>query len=102
MEVCTMTPTIQNLSDLKPLIEAAAKRFGASDVRIFGSVARGTAKDGSDVDLLVKMERGRSLLDLIGLEQALADELGVQVDLVTEGGLHPMLRSTILAEAKAL
>lgn len=94
-----MTPTIQNLTQRKPVIEAAAKRFGASDIRIFGSVARGTARDGSDVDILVRMERGRSLLDLVGLEQELADELGVPVDLVTEASLHPMLRSTILAES---
>ena len=97
-----MTPTIQELQERKLIIEAEAKRFGASEVRIFGSVARGTARDGSDIDVLVRMERGRSLLDLVGLEQALAEELGVKVDVVTEGGLHPMLRSKILAEAQAL
>ena len=97
-----MTPTIQDLLERKPEIEAAAKRFGASEVRIFGSVARGTAQDGSDVDVLVRMERGRSLLDLVGLELALEDELGVRIDVVTEDSLHPMLRSTILEEARAL
>jgi predicted nucleotidyltransferase len=97
-----MTPTIQDLLERKPAIEAAAKLFGASDIRIFGSVARGTAQDGSDVDVLIRMDRGRSLLDLIGFEQALADALGLRVDVVTENSLHPMLRSTILTEALAL
>ena len=97
-----MTPTFQCLLERKPLIEAAAKQFGASEVRIFGSVARGTAQDGSDVDVLVKMERGRSLLDLIGFEQLLAEELGVRVDVVSENSLHPRVRSSILAEAQPL
>ena len=97
-----MTPTIQDLINCKSIIEAAAKEFGASDVRIFGSVARGTATEGSDVDVLVKMERGRSLLDLIGFEQALEDQLGIKVDVVEEGGIHPLLQKTILSEAKRL
>ena len=97
-----MTPTFQGLLERKPLIEAAAKQFGASEVRIFGSVARGTARDGSDVDVLVKMERGRSLLDLIGFEQLLAEELRVRVDVVSENSLHPRVRSSILAEAQPL
>ena len=97
-----MTPTFQCLLERKPLIEAAAKQFGASEVRIFGSVARGTAQDGSDVDVLVKMERGRSLLDLIGFEQLLAEELGVRIDVVSENSLHPRVRSSILAEAQPL
>ena len=97
-----MIPTLERLQQYKPAIDEAAKLFGASDIRIFGSVARGTAAEGSDVDVLIKMERGRTLLDLVGFEQALEDEVGVSFDVVTENGLHPMLRSTILAEARAL
>ena len=68
----------------------------------FGSVARGTASQTSDLDLLVEMEPGRSLLDLVALNQDLEDELGRPVDVVSEGGLSPYLRDRILAEAIAL
>jgi predicted nucleotidyltransferase len=57
-----------------------AERYGARNVRIFGSIARGDARSGSDVDLLVEFEADRSLLDLIGLELDLSDLLGLHVD----------------------
>jgi predicted nucleotidyltransferase len=97
-----MSPNIQNLRTLKPQIIEIASQFGVSDIRVFGSVARGTAKEGSDVDLLVQIEAGRSLLDLIGFEQKLEDEFGISVDIVVEGGIHPMLESAIFAEARPL
>ena len=56
------------------------ERYGATNVRVFGSVARGDARSGSDVDLLVEFEGDRSLLDLIGLELDLRDLLGSHVD----------------------
>jgi predicted nucleotidyltransferase len=79
-----------------------AAEHGARNVRVFGSVARGTASSTSDLDLLVAMEPGRSLLDLVALNQDLEDALGRPVDVVTEGGLSPYLRDRILAEAIAL
>lgn len=79
-----------------------AAKHGARDVRVFGSVARGMASETSDLDLLVVMEPGRSLLDLVALNQDLEDVLGRPVDVVTEGGLSPYLRDRILAEAIAL
>lgn len=97
-----MTPTIEHLRKHKAAIDQAAQLYGASDVRVFGSVAGGTAKEGSDVNVLIKMERGRTLLDLVGFEQALEDELGLSVDVVEEGGIHPMLEPTIIAEALVL
>ena len=74
-------------------------RNGASNVAVFGSVARGEAQAASDVDLLVDLDSRRSLLDHIGLQQELEDLLGVRVDVVTRRGLHPMLRDNVLAEA---
>ncbi len=79
-----------------------ASEHGARNVRVFGSVARGTASETSDLDLLVAMEPGRSLLDLVALTQDLEDVLGRPVDVVTEGGLSPYLRDRILAQAIAL
>ncbi len=75
------------------------RRNGASNVRIFGSVARGEAGASSDLDFLVDLEPNRSLLDHIGLQQELEDLLGVEVDVVTRRGLHPLIRDNVLAEA---
>ena len=71
-------------------------------MRVFGSVARGEAGPESDVDLLVEMEAGRSLLDLARLLNALEDLLGCKVDLVEEGGLHLYIRHQVLSEAVLL
>lgn len=79
-----------------------ASRYGARDVRVFGSVARGEADRESDVDFLVELEDGRSLLDLGGLQMELEELLGCKVDVVTEGGLYWLLRRRILKEAQSL
>jgi uncharacterized protein len=79
-----------------------AARHGGRSVRIFGSVARGEARDDSDIDLLVDLEPGRSLLDLIAIKQDLEDTLGRTVDVVTEAGISPYVRRRILDEAVAL
>jgi predicted nucleotidyltransferase len=79
-----------------------AARHGAYNVRVFGSVARGDADRESDVDFLVELEPGRSLLDLGGLLMDLQDLLGRNVDVVTERGLRHRIRERVLAEALAL
>jgi uncharacterized protein len=76
-----------------------ARKHGAYDVRVFGSVARGEAQPGSDIDLLVAMEPGRSLLDLGGLVMELQQLLGQGVDVVTERGLKSRIRDRVLSEA---
>lgn len=79
-----------------------AARHGARNVRVFGSVARGEARPDSDVDFLVDMEPGRSLLDMGGLLMDLRDLLGLEVDVVTEYGLKPRIRERVLKEAELL
>lgn len=74
-------------------------QHGARNVRIFGSVARGEADEASDIDFLVEMEPGRSLLDLGGLQVDLESLLGRPVDVVTVRGLKARIRSTVLREA---
>ena len=76
-----------------------AARHGAVHVRIFGSTARDEADDESDVDFLVEMEPGRSLLDLGGLQFDLERLLGCRVDVVTERGLKARIRDRVLREA---
>lgn len=79
-----------------------AARHGAHNVRVFGSVARGGARQDSDVDFLVEMEKGRSLFDLGGLLMDLQEFLDRRVDVITEKGLRDRIRSRVLREAVAL
>jgi uncharacterized protein len=97
------TMDIQALLNQKreQVLETAA-HYGAYDVRIFGSVARGEANDASDIDILVKLEPGRSLMDLGGLLYDLQKLLGIEVDVVTEKGLRSRIREQVLREAVPL
>lgn len=79
-----------------------AAHYGAFNVRIFGSIARGEADAESDIDLLVDMEPGRSLFDMGGLLTDLQDLLGCNVDIVTERGLRDRMSARVLKEAVAL
>src|SRR6266542_4440532 len=80
-------------------ILALARQYGALNVRLFGSVARGDDDEASDIDLLVDMEPGRSLLDLGGFLTAVELKLGHRVDVVTEKGLRPNIHDRIVKEA---
>ena len=88
-------------SQRREILDAAA-RHGARNVRVFGSTVRGDDGPESDVDFLVDVEPGRSLLDVIALEQDLEELLGRQVEVLTDGGLNPYLQERILAEAQVL
>ncbi len=83
-------------------ILAICERYGARNVRIFGSVARGDARPESDVDIIVQFEPGRTLLDHAALLLELRNLLGVNVDVITERGLRPRIRERVLQEAVAL
>jgi predicted nucleotidyltransferase len=84
-------------------VASLAAQHGATNLRVFGSVARGEQGSASDLDLLIDLDEGRSLLDIAGLVVALEDLLGCRVDITREGGLRdPDLRARILAEAVPL
>ena len=94
---------------MHPLIEghrteilSLAERYGITDVRVFGSMARGDAGDASDVDLLVTLPPGKSGLALGALLMDVQDLLQRRVEVVTEGGLRPALRDRVLSEAQVL
>ncbi len=95
-------PTAMELERHRQEILRIAGRYGARNVRLFGSVARGEDQPGSDVDVLVDMSPERSLLDLVGFGQELEELLHRRVDVVTDAGLHPVIRGRILAEARQL
>ena len=90
------------LKDRRETILRVAASHGARDMRVFGSRALGAARPDSDVDILVKLEAGRSLLDLIAIKQDLEDLLGCKVDVVTEAAISPYIREQVLNEAVAL
>lgn len=79
-----------------------AAKHGAYNIRIFGSAARSEADEESDVDFIVDMEPGRTLLDMGGLLMDLQDLLDREVDVVTERGLKPRIRARVLKEAVPL
>lgn len=93
---------IRELQRRRHEILRLAASHGATNVRVFGSVARGEADELSDVDFLVEMRRGRSLFDLGGLLVDLQELLGQRVDVVTERGLKARIRDRVLREAVPL
>jgi hypothetical protein len=94
--------TLEQLRDKRELLIALANRCKAENVRVFGSVARGEANEKSDLDLLVHFRDGASLFDLIDLKEEAEKLLGLDVDVVSDGGLSPYLKDRILNEARAL
>ena len=85
----------------KSAIVELAGKYGARNIRVFGSLARGDNGASSDVDFLVDLDHGRSLYDLAGFVADLQDLLGLRVDVVTPGGLG-YLRKRVMSEATPL
>ena len=83
-------------------IKRIAEKHGARNVRVFGSVVRDDAPSESDVDILIDMDRGRSLLDRASIQIELEHILGCKVDVVSERGLRNRIRDRILKEAQPL
>ena len=92
-------PSLGELRSRRDAILEIARRHDVLDIRVFGSVARSDAHSGSDVDLLVELEPGRSLFDLGGLLMDLRDLLGERVDVVTLAALQPRIRARVTREA---
>jgi uncharacterized protein len=87
------------LDEFRESIVTTAATHGASNILLFGSVARGEEHDQSDIDFLVRLEPGRTLLDLVRLESKLEELLGRPVDVVTEASLAEPIRARALREA---
>lgn len=83
-------------------ISKIAASHGATNIRVFGSRARGESAATSDVDLLVKLAPGRTLLDLVAIKQDLEDMLGCPVDVVTEDSISPYIRPQVLKDVVTL
>jgi len=87
------------LKEKREEILRIAAKYGAHNVRVFGSVARGEADQRSDIDLLVEFEPSRSLLDHAGLWLELQEALGCHVDVVSDRGIKARIRERVLREA---
>ena len=92
----------KDLKDKRREILRIVAKYGAHDIRVFGSVARGQSGDDSDLDVLVKLGPDYSLLDIIAIKQDLEDLLGCEVDVVTEAAISPYIREEVLKEAVSL
>jgi len=90
---------IEIINQQREQIMTLAARYGASHIRVFGSFARGTADEHSDIDFLVDLAPGRSLFDLGGFLYELQQLLGRDVDVVTPAGLRPRIKERVLREA---
>lgn len=93
---------LRDIQDQREMILAIADRHGAANVRVFGSVIRGEARDGSDIDFLVEMRAHHSPWFPSGLRLDLRELLGHDVDVVTERMLDTEIRADVLREAVAL
>ena|SRR3989338_7976511 len=87
-----------NRKELLKIIIMQLKKEGAKKIALFGSYARGEEKKNSDVDVLVKFAKPKSLLEFVGIEQELSEMTGKRIDLLTEKSISPYLIDTIKKE----
>ncbi len=97
-----MIELYETLKQQKSCILDIAKHYHAVNIRVFGSVVRGEEREDSDIDLLVDFLPGTTLLDQVGLIDALSAALGRKVDIVSERALNKHLRQRVLQEAVPL
>ncbi len=90
------------MDEIMDKLVSILKKHGAKKIEIFGSYARGEAKPGSDIDIMVEFEKRKSLLELVGIEQELEDVLGIKVDLLTRAFISPYLIDRIDKESKVV
>lgn len=97
-----MKGKIKQISKIKAKILPELVKAGVKRASLFGSVVRGEAKRGSDIDLLVEFKGRKSLFDLAGLKLDLEGALGKRVDVLTYDSLHPLLKRRILREQEVI
>ena len=95
--------TLEQLrTQYKPQIMELAQKYGMSNIRVFGSVARGMANKDSDIDFLVTRLPKTDLMDIGGFYSGLEDLLATKIDVVTEGALSHRIKDIVISEAVAI
>lgn len=94
-----MPSTLDLLKSRREEIYAIGKKYGIDNIRVFGSVARGEESADSDIDFLIRIARGRSLLDLAAFQYDLEAALKHKTDIVSENGVYHLLRDEIFGSA---
>ncbi len=89
-----------SIDQIKQSAVPILNRYGVVRAGIFGSYARNEAREESDIDLLVKFEKAKSLWEIIRMEREMSEALGKKIDLVTESSLNKYLKSNILNDLK--
>jgi uncharacterized protein len=85
------------LEKIRPEVIKILKKNKAKKASFFGSYVRGEEKKSSDIDMLVELGKGQSLLDLVGLEQELEDKFKKKFDLITYRSVNPLLKESIFS-----
>jgi predicted nucleotidyltransferase len=96
------TKVDRSLARLRPYVLPLTQKYGVTNVRLFGSFARGEQRRTSDVDLLVDLSYGMTLLELVALKRELEAALKRKVDVVPARSIKPALQGSILADARPL
>lgn len=95
-------PLLDELRAKRAELEAIGRKYGVSNIRVFGSVARGEERPDSDVDLLVTLDKERDYFDLGGFQYLSSEMLGRRVDVVMDHHIHPELRPYIMQDVRAV
>jgi uncharacterized protein len=90
------------MNEIAARVIPVLRQSGIRRSALFGSVVRGETTPNSDIDILVELPRGQSLLDLVALGRKLRRAVGREIDVVEYGGLNPLLRDRILLEQVSL
>ncbi|MAS38108.1 MAG: nucleotidyltransferase [Anaerolineaceae bacterium] len=101
-ETTKTPPTLEDLRQRRDEIMALMERYGAYNVRVFGSVARGDAGPDSDVDLLISFPQNKSMFELVGLWLDIQELIGYEVSLITDGLDDKRFMDSVLQDAVAL
>ncbi len=94
--------TLELLKQNREKIYEIAKKCGVSNIRVFGSVARGEEKKGSDVDLLASISTKTSLMTLVKLEKSLEKTAGRKVQIISDKAVNKHIKKQVFAESITL
>jgi len=90
------------IEKIKAILIEVLKKYGVKKAALFGSIVKGETTQNSDIDLIIEFERGKSLLDLVGLKLELQELLGKEVDIITYKSIYPLLKERILNEQEVI